>query len=133
MANRAVRRLNDLLGEGAPRATLTLRGHAWTISSLKCVIRNPLYRRLTTFRDHVLPAPSLIPEVVDPAVVAEADRLLALRAPLYGRLSPPHAAARRERTYGGPAQLRLLRRPPVLGARAVGAPEAGGGEPGRYG
>lgn len=93
----AARTLNALVEEGHPRATLTPRGRPWTDNLVLLRVRNAVYRRRVAFAGVVRDVPALIPEVVPPALVAQADALLAARNP--GPAPPRQTYARH--VYGG--------------------------------
>lgn len=76
---RTARALNALIAQHHPRATPTPKGALWGCTTVLQFVRNEVYRRRITYGEVERDAADLIPEVVPPALVAEADRLLALR------------------------------------------------------
>jgi DNA invertase Pin-like site-specific DNA recombinase len=80
LAPATARRLNRMLDEDDPRATATSTGGRWAAWQVREAVRHPAYRRTVAYADLRLFSPHLIPEVVPPALVAEADRLIARTA-----------------------------------------------------
>jgi hypothetical protein len=104
VAGQAARRLNDMVRAGEPRATRTPFGSDWCCGQVLGQVRNPLYRRRTTYRGATVDAPALIPESVPPTLVAEADRLLEARAPRFDACAGPARRRRQLYTYTGLAR-----------------------------
>lgn len=106
VAGQAVKRLNALIACGDPQGFRTSQGKLWSPTLVLLAVRNPLYRRRVRYVELEFDAPHLIPEVVPPSLVAEADRLLVLRAASPDpRILPMHKglagrSGRVETTYG---------------------------------
>jgi hypothetical protein len=101
VGGRTATTLNQMLDDGHPDATAAFQGGRWTRASVFGHIRNPLYRRETTYADVRVSQPHLIPEVVDPEIVAEANRLDALRSPGNAAFAEKTKAGRLDHTYSG--------------------------------
>ena len=82
-AARTARTLNRELEADLPGALLPPRSGRWDVTKILLHVRDPLYRRRTSYNGAEYAAPHLIPEVVPAAVVARTDALLASRQGLY--------------------------------------------------
>ena len=83
------------LEAGLPEALRPPRSARWDATKILLHVRDPLYRRRTSYNGAEYDAPHLIPEVVPAAVVAAVDVLLASRR---GALRRECGAARRSAT-----------------------------------
>ena len=123
VAGQAARRLNEAWQAGHPRATLTPSGKLWTAQFVLRYARNRLYAREVHYfkgapDEFIQYRPDLIPEVVDPALVAEVRRLLEMRAPGNLENAEKARAARLDYTYSqilacGTCGGRLMTRRPT--------------------
>jgi DNA invertase Pin-like site-specific DNA recombinase len=104
VGGRTARRLNQMVREGEPRATRTPWGSEWNTALVFVQVRNPLYRRRTVYGQVDMDAPDRIPQVLPPGLVAEADRLLAERAPIFAACSTPARQRPTPFTYTGLAR-----------------------------
>lgn len=106
VAGQTASRLNALFKSGDPQGTLSPNNRPWQTAHVLTLLRNPSYRRRARYADLEYDAPHMIPEVVSPSLVAEADRLLAQRAasPDPGTVrihaAPYPRSGRVESTYG---------------------------------
>ena len=103
-ARQTALRLNELHREGHPRASLAPRGGMWTGTTVLRLVQSATYRRKICYEDLVIDvsnAPEKIPEVIPQDLIAEADRILTVRAPLNAIMSEKHKAGRLDNTYGG--------------------------------
>ena len=97
-AYRAALALNAALQQGRPDATATPQGAAWCASIVLRLAESLYYRRCGQYAGRTRPQPHLIPEVVPPALLAEVDRVLALRREtVAGRRA---RSGREDYTYG---------------------------------
>ena len=105
------RTLNRELEADLPGAIHPPKSRRWDVNKILLHIRDPLYRRRTSYNGVEYDAPHLIPEVVPAEVVAATDALLASRKALYNK-----CAAR----FDTPPK-------PYLYARMLRCAECGGG------
>jgi DNA invertase Pin-like site-specific DNA recombinase len=66
----------------------TATGKLWERAAIYRVIINPKYRRKLDYADVLVDAPELIPEIVPPEILAQADRILAQNSSMSGRSKP---------------------------------------------
>ena len=121
-ASQAARMLNRELEAGEPGALRPPRSAHWDATKILLHVRDPLYRRRTSYNGAEYDAPHLIPEVVPAAVVAAADGLLASRAALYAECAArydappePYLYSRMLRCAGCGGGMRPYPRQGVLG------------------
>lgn len=69
---------------------LSQHGRFWSVNTILSVLRNPAYRRQLHFDGMTSSAPHIIPELVDPHLISQADRLLTL-AQRRGYAPPTHS------------------------------------------
>lgn len=66
----------------------TATGKLWERAAIYRVIINPKYRRQLNYADVLVDAPELIPEIVPPYLLEQADRILAQHNSMSGRSKP---------------------------------------------
>lgn len=91
-ASKTARTLNRELEAGQAGALRPPRSERWDVTKILLHVRDPLYRRQTSYNGAEYAVPHLIPEVVPAEVVAETDRLLASRRGIYEECAARHDA-----------------------------------------
>ena len=123
VASHAAKRLNLLLAQGHPRATPTPTGKLWTSGLLLCQVRVALYRRTIRYGDLRIHAPERVPAVVDPALLAQADALLAPRSEFFARAKARQDSGLKRFTYTGMLRCGYCGGPMRARPRTYGVPE----------
>ena len=123
VASHAAKRLNLLLAQGHPRATPTPTGKLWTSGLLLCQVRLALYRSTIQYGDLRIHAPERVPAVVDAALLAQADALLAPRTEFFTSVKAKKDSGLKRFTYTGMLRCGYCGGPMRARPRTYGVPE----------